>query len=435
MLLSFKVNNYRSFRDEATLDMEAASLKEHNENLISFGKNKYLPVVAIYGKNGGGKSNLVRAFWLGVQFVRNAQRTQHEKAAVPVQPFELNDFSRHEPTAFEFNYLQDGIRYTYGFSATRDQVASEYLYHWPKGQRAMLFSREKQEFSFPSDNERRKKELIKEAVAPNQLFFAVSCTMNYQACISAMKWFRQSVVFSQDYSDVTQSLSEYGEDPNMLQAIVSTAKAADLGIEDMKFEINNTDITNLAELPENLNDDVKKHITLALAQLMETLKNAPSEIKGKLHVSEVKATSYHRGQNKLGANEVYPLPLNEESGGTQRLMALAPAIEKTLKSGGVFIVDELEREMHPLLMEYIIGRYQDMNSNLLQSQLIFTTHSTELMSFELLRRDQIFLVDKDRNSGASELYSMKEFSPRKDENIHKGYLLGKYGAIPRLGEE
>lgn len=434
MLLSFKVENYRSFRDEAILDMEAASLKEYNECLIQLGKKNFLPALAIYGKNGGGKSNVIRALWFGVQFIKNAQRTQHEKALVPVQPFELNDYSRSQPTAFEFNYLQDGIKYTYGFSAVKAKIMTEYLYHYPKGQKAMIFNREGQTFTFPMDNEKKKKEMIKEAVAPNQLFFAVSCTMNYHSCIAAMKWFRESIVFSRDYVDIGRYFGEYGEDPDMLHAIVSTAKIADLGIQDIKFEINNMDITQLTDIPEEIDEKTRNHIVTALAKLQEALESAPNDAEGKLQVSEIKATSFHSGQSKNGDDTTYPLAFADESDGTRRLMALAPAIERTLKNGGLFIVDELEREIHPLLMEYIINRYQNKASNPNQGQLVFTTHSTELMSLEILRRDQINFVDKDRKTGVSELYSMKEFSPRKDENIHKGYLLGKYGAIPRLEE-
>ena len=434
MLLSFKVKNYRSFRDEAILDMEAASLKEYNECLIPLGKKSILPTIAIYGKNGGGKSNIIRALWFGVQFIKSAQRTQHEKALVPVQPFELNDYSRSEPTAFEFNYLQDGIKYTYGFSAMKSKLVTEYLYHYPKGQKAMVFTRNEQHFIFPMDNEKKKKEMIKEAVASNQLFFAVSCTMNYQPCIAAMKWFRQSVVFSRDYMDIGRYLGEYGEDPDMLHAIVSTAKFADLGIKDIKFEINNIDITQLTDIPDEMDEDTRNNIVIALAKLKEALESAPNDAEGKLRVSEIKATSFHIGQSKKGEDATYPLSFSDESDGTRRLMALAPAIERTLRNGGVFVVDELEREIHPLLMEYIINRYQNKENNQNQAQLVFTTHSTELMSLELLRRDQINFVDKDKKTGASELYSMKEFSPRKDENIHKGYLLGKYGAVPRIEE-
>ena len=431
MFVTFKVSNYRSFRDEAVLSMIASGLKEYRGSLIPYGAKKVLPAVAIYGKNGGGKSNLIRAFWLGVQFVRNAQRTQHEKASIPVQPFSLNDFSQKEPTVFEYTYMQDGIKYVYGFSATKTKIVTEYLYHSPKGQKATIFERKGQKFSFPVDTEKKKKELISEAVASNQLYFAVSCTMNYQPCIVAMKWFRESIVFSRDYTDIPNQILEYAEDLGMLKAIVSAAQKADLGIQDMKFEISNKELSEHEELPDNLSDDFKA----ALQNLRKALSSTPNEAEAKLRVSELKAISLHYGVSKTGDTKHYPLELADESDGTKHLMELAPAIEKTLSSGGILIVDELEKGIHPLLVEYIVARYQSKNSNKTGAQIIFTTHNTELLNMEVLRRDQVYLVDKDKGTGASELYSITEYSPHPDENIRKGYLVGKYGATPNLETE
>ena len=431
MLITFKVSNYRSFRDEAVLSMMASGLKEYKDSLIPYGSKKVLPAAAIYGKNGGGKSNLLRAFWLGVQFVRNAQRTQHEKASIPMQPFSLNDFSQNEPTSFEYTYMQDGIKYVYGFAATKAKIVSEYLYHSPKGQKALIFERKGTDFFFPIDTERKRKELISEAVASNHLFFAVSCTMNYQPCIAAMKWFRESVVFSRYYTDIPNQIIEHAEDTGMLKAIVSAAQKADLGIQDMKFEISNKQLSKHDDLPDNLPDDIK----YALQNLMNALSSSPNEAELRLRVSELKATSMHYGVSKSGNTEYYPLDLADESDGTKVLMALAPTIERTLSSGGVLVVDEIEKELHPLLVEYIVARYQSKNSNKTGAQIIFTTHNIELLNMEVLRRDQIYFVDKDKKTGASDLYCITEFSPHPDENIRKGYLAGKYGATPILETE
>lgn len=138
MLIEFTVKNYRSFRDEATLSMEATGVSTLKSVLIPYGGMRILPGAAIYGKNGGGKSNVIRAFWLAVQFIRNAQKTQHEKAAIPVVPFALNDYSASEPTEFSFVYTLDGIKYWYAFSATKEKVYAESLYHAPKGQKALV---------------------------------------------------------------------------------------------------------------------------------------------------------------------------------------------------------------------------------------------------------------------------------------------------------
>lgn len=171
MLLKFKVKNYRSLRDEAVLDMEAAGIGDHKECLLKYKNNVYLPVISINGKNGGGKSNVIRAMWLAAQFIKNAQRTQYEAAEIPVRPFELNDYSKKEPTSFEFEYEEKGIWYCYGFSATRKCICEEHLYWAPKGQRSVVFDRKYQEFSFPVNGDKKMKELIGKAVAPNQLFF------------------------------------------------------------------------------------------------------------------------------------------------------------------------------------------------------------------------------------------------------------------------
>lgn len=430
MLLYFKVKNYRSIRDEAVLDMEAAGLHNAAKNLLPFGRKEYLPAVAIYGKNGGGKSNLIRSMWLAVQFICNAQKTQTENEPVPVRPFMLNDHSVNEPTAFEFAYVQNGAKYVYGFSATRDHIVSEYLKAWPKGREKNIFLRHGQSFIFPKDNEKKRKELIKEAVGKNQLFFAISCTMNYKPCIEAMKWFREKVVFSRDFTDINRNLIDYREDETMLQAIVSAAKKADVGIEDIQFEI---DQQTLDLQSQNIPGQMGGMIA-ALRAFSEALQQNGNEAEVSLNMGKLKSTTYHTGLNCEGKASRYELTLSDESDGTRRLMTLAPAIERTLKEGGTLVVDELEREMHLMLIEYVLGRYQEKRNNPAHAQLIFTTHDTSLLNQEILRRDQIYFVDKRREDGASSLYSLADFNIRNDANIQKAYLLGKFGAVPSIEE-
>ena len=430
MLLYFKVKNYRSIRDEAVLDMEAAGLHDAAKSLLPFGKKEYLPAVAIYGKNGGGKSNLIRSMWLAVQFICNAQKTQTENEPVPVRPFMLNDYSVNEPTAFEFAYVQNGAKYVYGFSATRTHIVSEYLKAWPKGREKNIFLRHGQSFIFPKDNEKKRKELIKEAVGKNQLFFAISCTMNYKPCIEAMKWFREKIVFSRDFTDINRNLIDYREDETMLQAIVSAAKKADVGIEDIQFEI---DQQTLDLQSQNIPGQMGGMIA-ALRAFSEALQQNGNEAEVSLNMGKLKSTTYHTGLNCEGKASRYELTLSDESDGTRRLMTLAPAIERTLKEGGTLVVDELEREMHLMLIEYVLGRYQEKRNNPAHAQLIFTTHDTSLLNQEILRRDQIYFVEKRREDGASSPYSLADSNIRKDANIQKAYLLGKFGAVPSIEE-
>lgn len=425
MLIEFRFKNYRSFRDEAILSMESTGLSSLKSCLIPLSSTvKLLPAIAIYGKNGGGKSNVIRAFWLAVQFVRNAQRMQHERAVIPVNPFALNDYSKDEPTEFAFEYTSGGVKYWYGFSATRERIYSEYLYHAPKGQKALIFNRVRQNFSFTEEKARRA--LIGGVVAENQLFFSVACTMNDASCIAAMQWFRNQVFFSRDYYDIPRQLIEYSEDKNMLKAISDYAKAADLGIRDMQFEFNSNEIQNYEALPEDIPDGIK----IALVQFMRALAETSNNGETSLRMGEVSAKASHLGVNRNGLEESYLLELSDESDGTRKLMALAPAIESALHTGGILLVDELERELHPMLVNYIIAKFQSKASNPCGAQIVFTTHNTELMNLELLRKDQLYFVDKRDKDGTSELYTISDFSTRTTENIRKGYLVGKYGAVP-----
>ena len=255
MLIEFKFTNYRSFRDETVLSMEAIGLGTYKSCLIPFRNKRLLPAAAIYGKNGGGKSNVIRAFWLAVQFIRNAQRTQHENAPIPVQPFLLNDTSRDEPTSFEFIYTIADVKYVYGFSATKKEIFKEYLYYTPKGQLSMVFERDHQNFTFRDNSEKKRRQLISEAVGSNQLYFAIACTMNETACQKAMSWFRENIFFSRDYTDIPAQLIEYSEKPDMLAAIKKYAENADVGIQDMNFEFRNEEIkdaSNTGDIPSGI---------------------------------------------------------------------------------------------------------------------------------------------------------------------------------------
>ena len=428
MLISFTVSNYRSFRDTMELSMEATGISEYKECLLHYKKKPLLPVVAVFGKNGGGKTNLIRAFWLGVQFIKNAQKTQYEGAPIPVRPFMLNDYSSEKPTSFEYAYIYESVKYVYGFSATKNQIVEEHLYHWPKGKKAVVFERDHQMFTFPKDQERKKKELIRSTVDTNQLFFSISCVMNYKPCIQAMKWFRQMILFSNDYNDIPGQIIEHREDKNALKAIIQAAKVADVGICDMEFTFSDKKIQVNEQLPDNMPDGIRTAIT----EFMAALGNTTNDAEGMLMVSNVQATSYHKGINKEGGVSTYPLSLADESDGTRQLMAIAPAIESVLHSGGLLIVDELGKDMNPVLMEYVVSLFQRKKRNPNNAQIIFTTHNTELLNMELLRRDQIYFVDKNRKNGVSDLYCLNDFSPSLSENIKKEYLLGKFGAIPNV---
>lgn len=415
MLIEFSFSNYRSFRGKNTLSLE--SLKK---------KKGLLPLVAIYGKNGGGKSNLIRAFWLAVKFICNAQMTQGAGVLVPVDPFKLNDYSTETPTSFEFIYKYKGIKYIYGFSATKEKICEEYLYHYPKGFRAQVFKRTGQEFSFIQD--KAFKQLISKAVAENQLYFSVANTMNESVCAEAMKFFTESIVFSREFEDLPGQIRLNYHNNNVLKSMKQYAQRADVGITDMKFEMKNTKI----DVDDTIPEDAPPELSRALKSFVSALSDN-SQVK--IQRNEIKARTYHTGISKNGEISQYELGLEDESDGTLRLMALAAAIDRTIDNGGIFVADELEKGLHPLLTEYIVNKFQNSEINKNNAQLIFTTHDTEIMRQHFLDADQFYFVDKDRQTGESELYSVDGLGKKNNADIRTGYLIGKFGGVPELGDE
>lgn len=382
--------------------------------------------MAIYGKNGGGKSNLIRAFWLAVKFICNAQMTQGAGVLVPVDPFKLNDYSTETPTSFEFIYKYKGIKYIYGFSATKEKICEEYLYHYPKGFRAQVFKRTGQEFSFIQD--KAFKQLISKAVAENQLYFSVANTMNESVCAEAMKFFTESIVFSREFEDLPGQIRLNYHNNNVLKSMKQYAQRADVGITDMKFEMKNTEI----DVDDTIPEDAPPELSRALKSFVSALSDN-SQVK--IQRNEIKARTYHTGISKNGEISQYELGLEDESDGTLRLMALAAAIDRTIDNGGIFVADELEKGLHPLLTEYIVNKFQNSEINKNNAQLIFTTHDTEIMRQHFLDADQFYFVDKDRQTGESELYSVDGLGKKNNADIRTGYLIGKFGGVPELGDE
>ncbi|MBQ9493252.1 MAG: AAA family ATPase [Oscillibacter sp.] len=431
MLKEFRFSNFGSFRDETVLSMEAVGLKELKEAPRKDGSDTLLPLAAIYGKNGGGKTNVLCAFWYAVRFVCNAQQTQHENAPIPVVPFLLDDTSKQAPTSFNFEYRMDGVRYWYGFSATKEKICSESLSHAPKGQKALVFSREGQNFTFRNNADKKKRELIRELVAENQLFLAVASGTNDADCKRAMSWFRQYLFNGNDYNDFFDQVYKNADNPAIIKAMSDYANAADVGIDhievkqDTEFERwkeNWKENVSMGIFPSDFPDNVRSSLKRVL-EINPDVEETPQRLQIK---------SLHKVTGEDGKSRLFDLPSHFESDGTRNLMGLVPVLERVLDCGGVLIMDELENGMHPLLVKMILSRFQSPRTNPKNAQLIFTTHSAELLDMSILRKDQIYLADKDRETGVSSLYSVSDFSTPTHENVRKAYLAGKYGASPDI---
>ena len=384
MLLQFSVTNHRSIKGTATISMKAAADKTMKECLISpDGKKEIVPVMAIYGANAAGKSNVLHALMLMKEMVCGRYAKLLKGVDLPQEPFAFSDAGR-EPTTFEMIYFYEGIKYDYGFSFDQKRIVSEYLYHWPKGREALVFSREGDAYEF---RENQAEQTVLSGRTPeNRLYLTSSNEWNCPQTEKAYLWFQKNLRgIGADTHSNEVTLAAIAQGGSAKQSVLKEMLFADLGICDVVL----------------------------------------SGTKDKPIISTV-----HQIQDETGKKKEYALSFNQESMGTQRFFSRIGSWMEALKSGAVLVVDEIETSMHPLLTRHLIEMVQDSLVNKKQAQLIFTTHDTGLLDLTLLRRDQIWFAEKDERTIETDIYALTEFSPRKEENIAKGYLQGRYGAIP-----
>ena len=389
MLLQFSVTNHRSIKNTAVISMKAAADKTMKEVLISpDGKKELVPVMAIYGANAAGKSNVIHALLMMREMICGSLAKPLKGTELPYEPFAFTDYCK-KPTELDIIYYHNGIKYSYGFSFDREKIISEYLYHWPNGREALIFSREKNRYEF--------RESIQEQLtlagrtSENRLYLTSSSEWNCAQTEKAYMWFRNNLngLIESGISDATtiEAIRKGGEEK---QRILKEMLLADLGI-------CNVEVTGTKEKPV--------------------------------------ISTVHQLTDDNGKQKKFTLLLGQESVGTQRFFSRIGMWIEAMNSGSVLVVDEIEASMHPLLTRHLIEMIQDQAINKNHAQLIFTTHDTGLLDLKLLRRDQIWFAEKDEKNMQTDIYALTEFSPRKDENIARGYLQGRYGAIPYIGGE
>ena len=387
MLLQFSVTNHRSIKDTAIISMKAAADKTMKEILISpDGKKELVPVMAIYGANAAGKSNVLHALLLMREMVCGSFAKPLKGAELPYEPFAFVD-GETGPTALEIIYFYDGIKYAYGFSFDKDRIVSEYLYHWPNGREALVFSREKDQYEFRESVQEQL--TLAGRTSENRLYLTSSNEWNCAQTEKAYLWFQQK-----------------------LRGLITTGLS------------NETTINEIQKGGEEKKNVVKEMMLVDLGICNVIL----SGTKEKPIVSTV-----HQLTDENGNQKQYTLRLGQESMGTQRFFSRIGLWMDALNSGAVLVVDEIEASMHPLLTRHLIEMIQDQTINQNHAQLIFTTHDTGLLDLKLLRRDQIWFAEKDEKNMQTDIFALTEFSPRKEENIARGYLQGRYGAIPFIG--
>lgn len=418
MLIEFSVENFMSIKDKVTLSMLAGKDNENADNIFLEDKDRFLKSIAIYGANASGKSNIFKAMTSAIMLIRKSSRRQINEKLLEIVPFKFNKDSKNKPTKFEFIFSTNGIRYVYGFSADINRIYDEYLYQYLSAKPSMIFERKNtNEYNF-TQAEEKELNAIKDKNTDNKLLLSTATTWNYERTRDAYMWFASAIDTYNDYEALpNQVLEEFDndEDGSLKKFTINLLREAEININDYNIKTENM-----------LQEDIAKIITDPILQSM---------LKDGNNINAVSRTIFagHEIEDQEGISTEYFLNLQEESLGTQNIFFLSPILKETFEKGKTIVIDEIDKSLHPMLVKYIVELFHNPRVNINNAQLIFNTHDTNLLSLNIFRRDQIYFVEKDYLKGTTDLYSLDEFSVRKQENIRKGYLQGRYGSIPFLG--
>ena len=424
MLIEFSIENFRSIKEKVTLSLVSSSDKSLDYNLIRtelLEKDSLLRSEVIYGANASGKSNVVEAFQFLKQLVTNSHKNQKD-TKIKIFPFKLDKDYPSKPSKFEVVFIKNNTKYVYGVSVTKEKLIDEYLYYYPRGRKALIFNRENTtDYKFTAD--KTEQEFLSKRTLENVLYLSSSTQLNYKKTSEVFDWFKDNLVVIMHEDSVNETeftINLLNKDNIFKEYILKALLAADLGIDDISASVEKVSVEKYAsELFSNSED----------SETAAVIGDEEGNIR-RLLIKTIH-TVFKGESNELRV----PFKFREESDGTQKMFALIGPWIDALSNGNTIIVDELDTKLHHLLNVFLINLFHDPTQNKNNAQLIFTTHNTNLLNLDFFRRDQIWFTEKNPHTGSTDLYSLLEFGPRKDKNIQKGYLAGRYGAIPFINDE
>ena len=397
MLCQFTVKNFKSIRDEVTFDMQAAAISEHEDRIIKDTDDElYLPVSAVYGPNGGGKSNVLEALHsLVTKVLRPLYATSNnEDVAIKmkklvIEPFAFDAKTINEPTEFELFFRTAQAEYRYELTVKKEVIEYERLdrIKLETGRKSALFERDENEINLKGAFARLKTSDELSDTLPLLSYLGITYSKN-EVVQDVLDWFDEEIDFLNHGNPMQELRMAVSKSEDVKRLMIQMIQEMDLDIVDFRVE-------------EKENDRI--------------------EVFTKHVVNEYEAE----------------LNLLDESSGTKKLFGLLPFIAKSLLKGTTLVIDELDAKIHPVLLKYLIMTFSNMEKNKKGAQLIFTSHDLSTMNSEVFRRDEIWFAAKG-NRQNSKLYSLVEFknkkgeSVRKDAKFDKQYLEGKYGADPYL---
>lgn len=422
MLIDFKFKNFMSFADECNFTMLANKDNSHSEDLISFGKDRASKVRLIYGANASGKTSFINAMYFISSFIANSNMLL-EKMPIQVVPFKFCDNCFNTPSEFAITFIKDGLKYAYSFSCTREKVIDERLDIYYSAKPTMIFNR------FDTNNYEFNKDAkilnpLKERNLDNKLFLVTTASWNYEKTKPVVDYLLNTItVMDIDvlWKICLDRIYENNEQEEYKAFCLKILNNADISISD--FKVDPKKLKDVGSEAEMLN------------KLLSVATNGNEDAMKTIQDTNIYSfTTFHNVKNDNKDNK-YPLPLNEESLGTIKMFKYSPVLYYVFKEGKVLFVDEIDKSLHPLMVEYLIKMFHDKNINTNNAQLIANTHDTNLLNLGILRRDDIWFTERNYESGKTEMYSLSDFSPRTTENIERAYLLGRFGAIPFIKGE
>ena len=415
MLIEFRVKNFRSLRGEQALSLVASKdktlLASNTQETGIKAAPTLLRSAVVYGANASGKSNLIKALQYMRGVVTESATVIQPGQTFSVQPFRLDADSADKPTEFEITFIVDRVRYQYGFAMTSQRIVSEHLLVYKAFKPQRWFERHfdaetgKEVFEFGSGL-KGPKNVWEGATRANSLFLSMAVQLNSEQLRPVFDWFANRLVIFNEASPLAPQLSmQMLKLDGKRQEICDFLKAADISIADI-------DLVTRKIVGHGIKIDLATGNREA-----GPVENEVNELKFH-HVTE---------------NGKAVFDLNDESSGTRNLLFLTGPVLDILNKGLTLVIDELDTSLHTLLVRELVRLFHRPEVNTGGAQLIFTTHDTSLLdAYGLFRRDQVWFVEKKKDQ-SSGLYSLVEFSPRKNEALERGYLQGRYGSVPLLG--
>jgi AAA15 family ATPase/GTPase len=446
MLIRFTVENFLSFKDREVFSLipGRGTLKSHHKSKSIKGTSA-LKTAVVYGANASGKSNLIKAIEFGKELILKGSKTEQP---IKYSSFKLDKKILKQNSRIEYEIQHKNKNYAYGFIFNSNEIIEEWLYEISKKSEKKIFTRDKNsanEFDLEAIVSKNKKseekqflEFTAKGTQKNQLFLSEIRTRkvkenvsNIDDLINVIDWFQNALTVIYPNSKNVGKKFELLEDTDLNKVFTEMLGYFDTGIDGIEFkevDIDKIDIPSeiLKDIENDLLGDKSEKTNAFISNLQDDKYYVISLLKDRSLKAQLLKTKH-----KVIGGGYELFDLRDESDGTRRIMDLIPLIIDFFKGNNVFVIDEMERSLHPNLIydlfDFFLSKCKNVNS-----QFIVASHESTLLTQKLLRKDEIWFVVKDK-LGASRLHSLEDYSIRFDKAVRRDYLLGRYKGVPKFG--